>query len=457
MEFLSLARRTEIGANSYLLRIGGRNVVLDCGLHPKQQGLAALPDYGKLEAGTVNAIVITHAHQDHIGSLPVLTRAEPQAPVFLTEPTRRIGEIMLHNSVNVMQRQREDAGVMEYPLFTHRGIEFSRSMWRPVPAGVTFTLDGERGRGDGVEPTVEFFHAGHILGSAGVLIRGEGRTVFYTGDVNFDDQTLMRGADFPKDGIDVLVMETTRGDAPTAPDFTRAAEERRFADAIRAAFERGGSVTIPVFALGKTQEVLAMLWKMRRAGELTQTPIYIGGLSTKITNTYDAHSHSADRTHPELALLHEMAPYVLSGNEVHTVTPRAGSIYALSSGMMTEHTLSNLWVRRILPDPKQTLFFVGYSDPDSPAGKLRLAKPGDSIVLDPDLPPVPVRCHFDTFNFSAHSSRESLLRYALALRPKKIVLVHGDPPAVEWFRAQLSAELPETTVVVPVPGENTPL
>ncbi len=452
MEFVNLARRTEIGANSYLLRIGGRNLVLDCGMHPKEQGLAALPDYGRVETGSVNAIVITHAHQDHIGSLPVLTRNEPQAPVFLTEPTRRIGEIMLHNSVNVMQRQREDDNITEYPLFTHRGIEFSRSMWRPVPARVTFTLDGERGRGDGVEPTLEFYHAGHILGSAGVLIRGEGRTVFYTGDVNFEDQTLMHRADFPTEGVDVLIMETTRGDAPTAPDFTRAAEERRFADAILAAFERGGSVTIPVFALGKTQEILAMLWRMRQAGELTQTPIYIGGLSTKITNAYDAHAHSPDRGHSNLALLHEMAPYVLSGNEVHTLAPRAHSIYALSSGMMTEHTLSNLWVRRVLPDPKQTLFFVGYSDPDSPAGKLRRAKPGDQVVLDPELPPVPLRCHLDTFNFSAHSSRESLLKYALALKPRKILLVHGDPPAVAWFRAQLAAELPETEVVVPEPG-----
>ncbi len=452
MEFTNLARRTEIGANSYLLRVGGKNIVLDCGMHPKERGLAALPDYALLPAGQVDAIVITHAHQDHIGSLPVLTRREQKAPVFMTEPTRRIGEIMLHNSVNVMTRQREEAGMMEYPLFTHRGIEFSRSMWRPVPARVPFTLDGERGPGDGVEPTVELFHAGHILGSAGALIRGEGRTVFYTGDVNFDAQTLMRGADFPTDGVDVLVMETTRGDAPTPPDFTRAAEERRFADAILAAFERGGSVTIPVFALGKTQEILAILWAMRRRGELVQTPVYIGGLSTKITSAYDAHAHSGDRCRPELALLHEMAPYVLSGNEVHTMAARRHCIFALSSGMMTEHTLSNLWVRKILPDPDQTLFFVGYSDPDSPAGKLRRAKPGEPIVLDADLPPVDVRCQMESFNFSAHSSRETLLGYARALRPKKIVLVHGDPAAIAWFQAQLRSQLPGVEIVVPIPG-----
>ncbi len=453
MEFVSLARRTEIGANSYLLRIGGRSIVLDCGMHPKERGLAALPDYSLIPPGSVDAIVITHAHQDHIGSLPVLTRREQNARVFLTEATRRIGETMLHNSVNVMTRQREDEGMTEYPLFTHRGIEFSRSMWRPAPARVTFTLDGERGHGDGMEPTMEFYNAGHILGSAGVLIRGEGgQSVFYTGDVNFDAQTLMHGADFPQEGVDVLIMETTRGDAPTPPEFTRAAEERRFAEAIHAAFERGGSVTIPVFALGKTQEILAMLWKMRRSGELPPTPVYIGGLSTKITSAYDAFAHSPDRGSPELALLQEMAPYVLSGNEVHTMAARQHCIFALSSGMMTEHTLSNIWVRKILPDPKQTLFFVGYSDPDSPAGKLRKAKPGDMVTLDPEQPPVPFRCHHETFNFSAHSTRDTLLNYALTLRPKKILLVHGDPPAIAWFREELNARLPGTEVIVPVPG-----
>jgi len=457
MEFVNLARRTEIGANSYLLQVGGHPIVLDCGMHPKERGLAALPDYSLIPPGALEAIVITHAHHDHIGSLPVLTRSEQNARVFLSEATRRIGETMLHNSVNVMTRQREDEGLMEYPLFTHRGIEFSRSMWRPVPPRVTFTLDGERGPGDGVEPTMEFYHAGHILGSSGVLIRGEGRTVFYTGDVNFDAQTLMQGADFLTEGVDVLIMETTRGDAPTPEGFTRAAEERRFADAILAAFERGGSVTIPVFALGKTQEILAMLWDMRRRGELVQTPLYIGGLSTKITSAYDALAHSPDRSRPDLALLQEMAPYVLSGNEVHTMSARQHCIFALSSGMLTENTLSNIWVRKILPDPKQTLLFVGYSDPDSPAGKLRKAKPGDLVQLDPDVPPVPLRCHLDSFNFSAHSSRDTLLNYALTLKPKKILLVHGDPPAIAWFREELRAKLPDTEVIVPPPGETITL
>jgi Cft2 family RNA processing exonuclease len=111
MELVNLTLRTEIGSNSYWLRIGGKNIILDAGLHPKLEGLAATPDFSPVPSGTVDAIFITHAHQDHLGALPVLTRREPAARVFLTPPTARLADVMLHNSVNVMNRQREDDGI----------------------------------------------------------------------------------------------------------------------------------------------------------------------------------------------------------------------------------------------------------------------------------------------------------------------------------------------------------
>jgi Predicted exonuclease of the beta-lactamase fold involved in RNA processing len=452
MEFVNLTRNVEIGANSYLLRTKGRTIVLDAGMHPKEEGLTAIPNYDLVPEGGVDAIIVTHAHQDHIGSLPFLTRREQQARVFMTQATARVADVMLHNSVNVMVRQREEHQIEAYPLFTHRGVEFSRTAWQPCTLRRPFDLNGERSGGDG-EPSFEFYPAGHILGAAGVMIRSEGKKVFYTGDVNFENQILIRGAEFPEEQVDVLIMETTRGDSPTPPGFTRAKEEERLARAVRDAFDRGGSVTIPVFALGKTQELLAMLWRMRLRGLLAAVPIYIGGLSTKLTNLYDTLSDDPQRAHPELQLLQELAPYVLSGNEVFTIPPRKKCIFALSSGMMTENTLSNLFARRVLADPNQSLFFVGYSDPESPAGRIRSANPGDNIVLDPKQPSVKLNCHIDEFNFSAHASRESLLNYAIALRPKKIVLVHGDRPAIEWFQLKLYKELPDTEVIIPEPGQ----
>jgi Cft2 family RNA processing exonuclease len=120
--------------------------------------------------------------------------------------------------------------------------------------------------------------------------------------------------------------------------------------------------------------------------------------------------------------------------------------------MMTPKTLSNIFARRVIENPQHSIFFVGYADPESPAGLLRTAKPGDLVSLDPDEPPQRLACQIEQFQFSAHASRESLLRYVKQLAPKKIVLVHGDVPAVEWTRAQLSAALPGSEVIVPAPG-----
>jgi Cft2 family RNA processing exonuclease len=454
MEFVSLARGVEIGANSFLIHSRDRSVILDSGMHPKNEGPAALPDFSLIPQSGRKTCIVSHAHQDHVGTLPVLTRDQPGMRVFMTAGTARVADAMLHNSVNVMTRQKEERGLDHYPLFTHRGVELSRQTWQPCPYRTSFSFEGERATD---HEGFELHPAGHILGAAGVTLRLGGKTIFYTGDVNFENQTLIRGADFPESGVDVLIMETTRGDSPTPAGFSRAREEDRLADEIQRAFKEGGSVTIPVFALGKTQELLAMLWRMRLQGRLPPAPIYIGGLSTKITTLYDALSDDPQRQYPELQILHEIAPYVLAGNDIAAASPRKKCIFALSSGMMTENTVSNIFARKILPDENQHLFFVGYSDPASPAGRIRAASPGDSVVLDARHPAIPLRCKIREFTFSAHATRESLHNYAVALKPKKILLVHGDRSAIEWFHLRLHRELPATEVIIPEPAQRITL
>jgi Cft2 family RNA processing exonuclease len=453
VKFINLTRRTEIGANSYYLESGGHRLVLDCGMHPKNVGEAALPDFKALKDRQLDAILISHGHQDHIGTLPVLMRRQPQARVFMTETTAEIGSVLLHNSVNVMTRQREELGTMLYPLFTHRETDSHADRWRWCPLRQRITIAGERATDRDLDTlTFEFFDAGHVLGSSGILLRAEGRTIFYTGDVNFDDQTIMSAAIFPKDKIDILIMECTRGDHPKPENWTRAGEEQRLAEAIEKAFQRSGCVLIPVFALGKTQEILAMLYKFRRENLLRDFPTYIGGLSSKMTEIYDRRAGMSRRQLPRLQLLQDIDPFVLNGQNIHDAPARAGHVYALSSGMMTPKTLSNIFARRVVENPRHSIFFVGYADPESPAGILRDARPGQPVMLDPDEPAQPVRCNIGQFQFSAHASREDLIDYARKLSPKKIVLVHGDPPAVEWMRAKLTVDLPGAEVIVPTPG-----
>ena len=185
-----------------------------------------------------------------------------------------------------------------------------------------------------------------------------------------------------------------------------------------------------------------MFYKFRREQLLPEFPIYIGGLSSKMTDIYDRRAHMSRRQLAPLQLMAEAAPFVLNGQTIHDTPARAGRIYALSSGMMTPKTLSNTFARRLLENPQHSIFFVGFADPESPAGILKTAKPGEMVTLDPDEPAQPLRCHIEQFQFSAHASRESIVQYVKKLAPKKIVLVHGDPAAVEWTRAQLAVELP---------------
>jgi Cft2 family RNA processing exonuclease len=453
LKFINLTRCTEIGANSYYLEIGRHRLVLDCGMHPKNTGENALPNFKAIADQEIEAILISHAHQDHIGTLPVLMRRFPVARIFMTEATADIGNVLLHNSVNVMTRQREEIGESSYPLFTHRETDRASERWQWCPMRQRISIKGERAsqREKGAL-TFEFFDAGHVLGSSGILMRAEGKTVFYTGDVNFDDQTIMQAAVFPEEKIDVLIMECTRGDHAKPAGWTRASEERRLAETIGAAFERHSCVLIPVFALGKTQEILAMLYKFRRERRLPEFPIYIGGLSSKMTDVYDRRAHMTRRQLPRLQLMREAAPFILNDETVRDAPLRSGRVYVLSSGMMIPKTLSNVFARRLIENPQHSIFFVGYANPESPAGLLRAAGTDGEVALDPDKPAQRVRCNIEQFQFSAHATREALIDYAKKLSPSKIVLVHGDPPAVEWMRATLSTELPGSEVFVPEPG-----
>src|SRR5207248_11178914 len=172
----------------------------------------------------------------------------------------------------------------------------------------------------------------------------ENQTIFCTGDVNFDDQTITEAAIFPREKIDVLIMECTRGDHAKPGGWTRAGEERRLAEALEDAFERGACVLIPVFALGKTQEILAMLYKFRRQSRklLEDFPIYIGGLTSKFTDIYDRRARMTRRQMPRLQLMRDVASFVLNDETVRYAHLRDTPVYDTSSLMMIPNTLFNV-------------------------------------------------------------------------------------------------------------------
>ena len=442
MRFRNLTRRREIGANSYLLESGQHRIVLDSGMDPKNVGFDAMPDFGPLPLNSADAIIVTHAHHDHIGSVPVLQRRQEKTSVFMTEPTGEVGSAMLHNSVNVMMKQREEHSINEYPLFTHRELDDIRAQWIYRDYDKPFEIPNT-----GMKAS--FHDAGHIIGSAGVLIRENGNSLFYTGDVNFESQTIAQAADFPMENIDVMIMETTRGDHVRRADYTRRSEKEKLASVIRETWEGGGSVLIPVFALGKTQEVLLMLHELYEQDLIPEMPVFIGGLSTKITVLYDHYANRTRRHYPGFHLLEDIEMLVAPRKRRREINYQPRSIYALSSGMMTEQTTSNQFAWKVLDNPKNTICFVGYCDPDSPGGKIRSAKPGEMIKLDAKLPAAQLKCRVESFDFSAHATRETICDYAEKVRPKKMLLVHGDESAQIWFQNRFRETLPECEVIRP--------
>ncbi len=447
--FQSLTLRQEIGANSYVLSLGDETIILDAGMHPKEDGPDAIPRYQELAFDSANAIVISHSHLDHIGTLPLAQRDHPSAPVYLTPGTAALGEALLHNSVNVMSSQRTELGINDYPLFHHRELDYLKDHWmtreyeRPFPLIPSGECDTE----------ITFHDAGHILGSAGVTFTHADKTIFYTGDIHFQDHSLIRGAHFPEmSEPDLLILETTRGAYETPKNYTRKREEARFGQSIRETLEAGGSALIPVFAIGKTQEILTMLDGFKDDGVIPEkTPIIIGGLSTKMTILYDQFSKSTRRTRPGFEILQDMD--LVTGNKRRSRQPieyKPGAIYCLSSGMMSEKTVSNVFARGFLPNPQNSLLFVGYADPSTPAGIIKSANTEDSIRLDSHHK-VPLNCRVEEFDFSGHATREEILEFAIKVKPKTLFLVHGDPPATAWFREQLTIALPETDIQIPEP------
>jgi Cft2 family RNA processing exonuclease len=445
---------TEIGASAWWVVLDGHRLLLDAGTHPKREGAASLPLYGLVRAQDLDAIAISHCHHDHVGSLPVALQHFPAAHVLMTELSYFLVERILHNSVNVMKRQRENLGIREYPLFTHEQVDDLA----PVFQGFKYNREVEwasfsRPRDDAPSPTLEFFDAGHTLGSSGILVRGFRQTLFYTGDVCFRDQTVLRGARFGGVKADVLIMETTRGGRSAGPDYSRETESERLAAAIEKVLHRGGSVLIPSFALGRTQEILALLALLMDGGRIRKQPVYIGGLGRVFTEIYDLQSHRGNRLHPELQLHDSLNLVVLDPKKAGEIKLTGRHLFVLTAGMMTENTAAHDMAWRMLGDARHGVFFVGYADPETPGGRLKSSRLGETFMFSGISGAVERQCEVEEFDLTAHAQREDLLDFVGQVDPHSVVLGHGDAAARAWFDGQIRHRHPRIKVLQPGPGE----
>lgn len=455
MKITNLNPDTGIGASAWFVEMDGHRILLDAGSHPKLEGRSALPLYHHIESEDVDAIAISHCHHDHVGSLPVAMRHFPKAHVLLPELSYLIIDRVLHNSVNVMKRQRDELGIREYPLYSHEEVENNSERFQGYKynrevewAGFTKTRAGRS-----ASPTLEFFDAGHTLGSAGMLLRSKNRSLFYTGDVCFHDQTILKAARFDGVKADVLIMETTRGDRAVSSGYTRETELDRLTAAIQAALKRKGCILIPTFALGRTQEILAALAVLMRAGKIPRQPIFIGGLGRVFTEIYDLEAHRANRNHQDLQLREALELTVLEKGQAEKMRLSGGRIFVVTAGMMSEHTAAHDLAMRMIGDERQSIFFVGYADPSTPGGRLKAAKPGETFIFSPSAGQVTHKCDVEDFDLTAHANREDLLDFVGQVQPRVVLLGHGEEAARQWFTEQIHARHPKIQIIQPQPGK----
>ncbi len=454
MRITNLNPDTEIGASGWFVEFEGHRLLMDSGIHPKREGRESLPLYGLMGQQELDAIAISHCHHDHAGSLPVALRYSPQAHVLMSELSYFLIERVLHNSVNVMTRQRDELGIKEYPLFSHDEVEEIEPRFQGFKYNREIEWAAFRKTGAGfLSPTVEFYDAGHTLGSAGLMVRGQKESLFYTGDVCFHDQTILKAARFEDVEADVLLMETTRGNRVIPPGFSRATEIERLAAAIEQAQQARGSILIPTFALGRTQEILALLALLINKGRIRPQPIYIGGLGRVFTEIYDLESHRTHRQLPNLQLHEALDLVVLEQGQADSMKLTGGRIFVITAGMMSENTAAHNLALRMIGDEEQSIFFVGYTDPDTPGGRLRAAKTGETFLFSPSGGEVTRRCQIEDFDLTAHSNRDELLDFVSRVEPRTVLLSHGDATAREWFEGQIHARHPKMKVIQPQPGE----
>ncbi|HZZ57322.1 MAG TPA: MBL fold metallo-hydrolase [Opitutaceae bacterium] len=446
MKLTDLNRDGGIGANSMFLQIGGLNLLIDCGLHPKKTGRAATPDLSRLRGVRLDLIIITHCHLDHIGSLPVAMREHPTTPVIMSLSSRMLIERMLHNSANVMMRQREEESIPDYPLFTHEEIERCARRLTGLPFG-----HAKRFRGAADEVEIVFHPAGHVAGAAGVELRHKHRGIFVTGDVLFDDQRTLAGARFPSGRFDTLITETTRGDTERPAGRHRAAEMARLVSCINDTIRRGGSFLVPVFALGRMQEVLSIVHDARRFGRLAECPIFGSGLGLDLVDYFDEIARKTKQVQFSRSIVKELKIRPLPRKLIAGEDPGQNGLYVVSSGMMVEKTPSYTLASGLLGHARNTIGFVGYCDPDTPGGTLLQSKPGDTFVFESAHVQTRVKARIERFELSGHADRNELLAFAAQTKARSIVLTHGDPPARAWFKRQLEAQLPSASILDPIP------
>lgn len=434
-----------VTGSKYLIDAGGSRILLDCGLF---QGLKELRlrnwDKPPFDAKSIEAVVLSHAHIDHCGYLPLLVRHGFRGPVYCTPGTKSLLEIVLPDAAHL---QEEDAayanrrGFSKHhparPLYTSADAVKALRLIDARPYHQTFLVTPDI--------HVTFRRAGHILGSATVDLELHGSPplhLVFSGDLGRWGRPMLRDPEFVPEA-DVLLVESTYGDR-THSSLDAGDELTRI---IHAAVERGGALIIPAFAIGRTQELIWRIRELEDAGRIPKLPVFIDSpMAQDATEIFCKHPEDHDIDMQTLMDEHRCPlccrPYQLTRtpDESKALNKHHGPLIIISaSGMATGGRVVHHLKQR-LPDPKTTVMLVGFQ---AAGTRGRTLQNGEKF-LRMHGQDVPVRAHIETLDsLSAHADRTEILKWlgGFTRPPRQVYIVHGEPNAAEALAATLRQEL----------------
>jgi len=414
----------EVGRSCYLLQTPESRILIDCGVNVsniQHSPYLYIPEVQPLDS--IDAVVITHAHLDHCGLVPVLYKYGYKGPLYLTPPTRDLMVLLQLDFIEVAAR--EGAATPYESSFIREALKHTI----PLDYGVVTDISPD--------VRLTFYNAGHILGSAIAHFHvGEGLyNVAFTGDFKFERTRLFDRSEtnFPR--LEALIMEATYGGSNDFQPARREAEEKLIA-IINETIRRGGKVLIPTFAVGRSQEVMIVLEEAIRNKKLEEVTVYLDGMIYEATAIHTAYPEYLNISLRDLIFHHGINPFI-SDNFVKVDSPSkrqeviedsSPSVILATSGMLNGGPVME-YFRKIAGDEKNTLIFVGYQAEGTLGRRIQKGWKEIPFPTNGKREVVTVNMSVETVDgFSGHSDRRQLMNYvrALSSRPEKIITIHGD-------------------------------
>lgn len=435
-----------VTGSKYLLECAGRKLLIDAGLFQGPQTLRQRNwEPLAVAASDIDAVILTHAHLDHSGYLPVLWKNGFTGPVYCTSGTAALAGILLPDSGYLQQEDAEYARRKRLlgedavePLYDEADARASLDLLRPVAFGET--VDVASGM------TFTFHPAGHILGAAWLALDLDGRRLVFSGDMGRANDPLMRPP-APLTGADWLVTESTYGDRAHPPD----APDEILHDVIARTVRRHGVVMIPAFAVGRAQTLLHLLAGLRDTGRLPDVPVYLNSpMAIDATDIFCDHLDEHRLSREACRTMCGVARYVNSADESRALNRRQGPMIVVSASGMASGGRILHHFRAWLEDARNTVLFTGYQAAGTRGaamlgGARQVRVHGRTLQVNAELAEIS--------SLSAHADADELLDWLAgavgAPPPRQVFVTHGDAPAAAALQRRIvqefgwPAEVPE--------------